>query len=269
MRAGRQLRGTVGVLKGIGCFDSGAGGLTVVRRILAQRPDAAVTYLADGLHWPYGERSMTEVAWFTRQAVQRLQAEGLDPVIIACNTGSVAWPAPERGPGGTVLDMLAPVRDEIARRSPRRVLVLATRATVDSGRYLADMQAACPRTTFTAMAAQGLVSLVEEGQWTHDAAIKSARAGIEADPQADLVVLACTHFGAVTEVFEELLGAERVLDPGMLVARQALATSIPAGDLRLLTTGRDPRRLRRAALRILGHLQRPLRVERVQEVVSP
>lgn len=260
----------MGGLKGIGCFDSGAGGLTVVRRILQERPDAAVTYLADGIHWPYGERSMAQVGGFTRRGVERLEAEGLGPVVIACNTGSVAWPAEERPAGSDVIDMLAPVRAEIARRAPERVLVLATRATVDSGRYLSAMQAACPATHFTQVAAQDLVSLVEQGNWTQDSALASARAALAKAPRADLVVLACTHFGAVTEVFEELLGDARVLDPGVLVARRALAAGpIPAGELRLLTTGRDLRRLRRAALRILGHLGRPVRVERVEEVVAP
>ncbi|MHB1937547.1 MAG: glutamate racemase [Acidobacteriaceae bacterium] len=213
----------------IGVFDSGFGGLTVLRALLPQIPGAEFFYLGDTARLPYGSKSQATVARYAVESAQLLESYGADYLVIACNTASaLALDAIRSAAHVPVLGVIETGADSAAAASVSRdVLVLATQATVDSHAYaracaahgLRSIEKACPL----------LVPLIEEG-WIDSPVtrevlriyLEQAQAEAKADGLVfDTVLLGCTHYPLLRGLLRESLPEDvTILDSAESTARR-------------------------------------------------
>ncbi|CAN5606414.1 glutamate racemase [soil metagenome] len=214
----------------IGVFDSGFGGLTVLRALLPLIPGAHYLYLGDTARLPYGAKSQTTIARYAVESARFLVDHGAQMLVIACNTATaLALPEISAAVPVPVVGVIEPVvAAASAGRSNTEVLVLATQATVQSHAYLA----ACTRHNLkaTEKACPLLVPLVEEGWIDHPVTrdvlrIYLAEALATCTPTA--VLLGCTHYpllaGPIEQMLKELNSAATIIDSAEATA-QAAAT---------------------------------------------
>lgn len=229
----------------LGVFDSGVGGLTILRRLRARLPAHDFVYLADQAHVPYGDRGDAELLALIRQNVAFLEEAGADAIVVGCNTScavaaDAGWPATSI----PILDLIVSAAGAVARSGARRVGVLATSATVRTRAYTRAIRALVPDARVEEVAAPALVPLVEAGasQAEKLAAVAAACAAFPDD--LETLVLACSHFPVLEPAFTELYGA-RVprIDPALEHAEEATALvaarALPPGSgrVRYMTTG--------------------------------
>lgn len=211
----------------LGVFDSGFGGLTVLRAIRARLPSLSTCYFGDNARAPYGTRSEDEIFAFTLEGVRFLFAQGCPLVILACNTASARAlrriqqeVLPKEFPDRRVLGVIRPTVEALASL-PKPVGVFATPATVTSGAWTAE----CAHLGFspTQVAGAGLVDLVERGEETSTEAERLvqtyAQALLAARPDVRTAVLGCTHYPLLFPLFRRALPADvGILSQGDLVA---------------------------------------------------
>ncbi len=230
-------------------FDSGHGGLTVLRALVARLPERVFLYLGDHGHAPYGERADAEIYDLTRASVTRLGDRGCRLVLLACNTAAAValrrlqqdW-LPGAYPDRRVLGVFVPMVEAVtevpwhleapptetqpggARREPAMVGVFATRRTVASGAYPREIAKRAPQIRVVQQACPGLVGLIEAG--AAPAELEAAIAGHVGDFAAQLegampdsVILGCTHYPLVAGTFAAALpGGARLHSQPELVA---------------------------------------------------
>ncbi|HTK59617.1 MAG TPA: glutamate racemase [Candidatus Baltobacteraceae bacterium] len=196
----------------IGIFDSGIGGLTVVRALRVARPDLSYVYLGDTARAPYGTKSPETIRRYAEDCVDFLLGQGAKAIIIACNTASsvAAGHLRARHPGLPIFEVVGPaVRAAHAASHARRIGLIGTRATVSSGVYEKLLKELDPDVEVFARHAQLLVPLVEEG-WVDEPETSSIivkyvtplrEAGI------DILILACTHFPVLAGRIDAAMGA--------------------------------------------------------------
>jgi glutamate racemase len=224
----------------IGVFDSGFGGLTVLKALLKRMPGARFVFLGDTARLPYGSKSRRTIARYAAESAQFLvEQQEAEFLVIACNTASaLALDAIEESVSVPVLGVIRPGAAAAAASSKSKdVMVIATEATVASHAYAAACQAnglravekACPL----------LVPLVEEGWVDHPVTAEVVRIYLaellaearEAGQSPDTLVLGCTHYPLLRSVFE------RTVPEGVAVIDSAEATAAEAA--RLVLNGRD------------------------------
>ena len=242
----------------IGVFDSGVGGLTVLRALRAELPAESFIYLGDTARLPYGTKSEHTVARYALQAADALIERGIKCLVVACNTASAAaLPAlQERYAELPVIGVIEPgARAACAASKSGRIAVLATESTVRGGAYTQAITRLRPDARVTAIACAIFVALAEEG-WT-DGAVAQAAAARYLQPlldaaslAPDTLVLGCTHFPMLTGVIAAALGAGTgIVDSARTTAdavcaelerlqllRPALAPLPPAAALQFLAT---------------------------------
>lgn len=210
----------------IGIFDSGLGGLTVLRRVRAELPEEPLLYFADQAHVPYGGRSDEELRGLLRRNVGYLEAQGVDAIVMGCNTTCAigrryGWP-PASVP---ILDLIDAAAEAVANLGARRIGVIATQATANSGEYGAAIRARVPASEVQEVGAPALVPLVEAGILAGPvarAAVLEACAPFVRP--LDILVLACTHYPLLDEHFEAAFGSALPrLDPSLAQAARAVA----------------------------------------------
>jgi glutamate racemase len=244
----------------LGLFDSGLGGLTVVKRVRALLPEHALLFLADQAHVPYGDRAPDDLHRLLVQNVRWLDQQGVDAIVMACNTSCAIaddFGYPEvRAP---ILDLIESAAIAIHDAGYRRVGVLATAATVETGAYAKKIRAIAPHVRVDEVAAPALVPLVEAGSLDGEAtrlAVAEACARLPRD--VDAVILACTHYPVLDAHFAAILGAGVArIDPAIeqagrtaaLVAARSIAAG--TGRTRYVTTG-DVDAFRASVQRLMG-----------------
>jgi glutamate racemase len=255
----------------IGVFDSGVGGLTVLRAIRAALPHESAVYLGDTARVPYGTKSRDSVLRYSLQASRQLVDRGIKLLVVACNTAS-ALSLPELRAELAPLPVLGVVEpgaeSAVAASAAQRHLVLATEATVAQRAYTRAIRTLAPRAEVEELACSLFVALAEEG-WT-DGAVAAAAAHSYLGPvtarpageRPDSVILGCTHFPLLADTIRAELGPEpSIVDSATatarsvaaLVERDALATDARGrGDLRLLVTDSSTARFARLGSRFLG-----------------
>jgi len=214
----------------IGVFDSGVGGLTVLKELRRQLPGESTIYLGDEARMPYGERETGEVLRFTREAMRWFAATA-EPklVVIACNTATaVALEAVREGSAIPVIGVIRPgAAAALSATSRRAVGVLATRLTVRSGAYVRAIRDLDPLVDVVQQAAPRLVPLIERGAARSEEAHAAVREyvgpmlseGAAVDPGVDTILLGCTHYPLVRWAVEEAAGpAVRVVDSATTTA---------------------------------------------------
>ena len=234
----------------IGVFDSGVGGLTVLRALQAALPDENYIYLGDTARLPYGTKSVETVVRYALQAADELVARDVKALVIACNTASAAalGALRERFAPLPVIGVIEPgAQAACAASVSGRIAVIATEGTVRNGAYQQAIARLRPDAVVQAVACQLFVALAEEG-WTEGEVAEAAAARylkpLFADRAAapDALVLGCTHYPALCGVIAATIGsAVRIVDSAETTARATQAT-LRAADL--LRTGSGPGTLR-------------------------
>jgi glutamate racemase len=247
----------------IGIFDSGVGGLSVLKAVRLQLPNEPVIYLADQAHVPYGPRPLVEVRSFAEGITRYLLSQHAKIIVVACNAASAAALQHLRQafPEIPFVGMEPAVKPAAERTQSGIVGVLATPATFQGALYASVVERFAQEVTLLQDTCPGLVAQIEAGQLDapetrrilEDALRPMLARGI------DTVVLGCTHYPFIIPLIEEIAGAGvRVIDPAPAVARQVgrvleahglLNPSPEPAEVRYTTTG-DTRQL--AAL--LPHL---------------
>ena len=193
----------------IGIFDSGVGGLTVVRAILDQLPNESILYLGDTARGPYGPRPLAEVRTFALESLDFLVEQGVKAIVIACNTASAAMLRDARERYAVpVVEVIQPaVQRAVAATRSGRIGVIGTRATIDSKAYL-DAFAAAPQLQITSVACPLFVEYVERGETSGPDIIAIAREYLDPIMGADVdtLVLGCTHYPLLTGVISYVMG---------------------------------------------------------------
>jgi glutamate racemase len=223
--------------QGIGVFDSGVGGLTVVRALRRRLPGEDIVYLGDTARVPYGSKSPRTVERYSLTCQGFLLERGVKLVMIACNTAS-AQALPALVAASPVIGAVDPgATSALAASRGRHIGVIGTLGTVRSGAYAAAIHARDPSAVLTALACPLLVPLAEEG-WTDDdvAALVARRylAQLFArDPAIDTLVLGCTHYPLMRDVLarvaRELAGHDvAIVDSATAMAEAAHAALGPA-----------------------------------------
>ncbi|MEM1174404.1 MAG: glutamate racemase [Pseudomonadota bacterium] len=219
----------------IGVFDSGVGGLTVLKAMRGALPNEHFLYLGDTARLPYGTKSPASIARYASQATSALSERGIKLLVVACNTASaVALQALDQ--------LLAPVPvvgvvepgAAAAVAAGRRHLVLATEATVRLGAYRDAIQRLSADASVRELACEMLVALAEEG-WTDDDISRQClrrylQPVFDAGYRPDTVILGCTHFPLLKQAVDD------VVEPGTRVVDSASTT---AATVKALLSSRD------------------------------
>ncbi|WP_080905281.1 glutamate racemase [Parabacteroides sp. Marseille-P3160] len=201
----------------IGVFDSGYGGLTILREFLNLLPQYDYLYLGDNARAPYGTRSFEVVYEFTRQAVQTLFEQGCPLVILACNTASAKalrtiqqHDLPRFAPENRVLGVIRPTVEVINSISrTKHVGVLGTAGTISSQSYALEIKKLFPDITVTGEACPMWVPLVENNESHSPGADYFVKKHLDHilsfDPQIDTLILGCTHYPLLTDKIRRYL----------------------------------------------------------------
>jgi glutamate racemase len=201
----------------IGVFDSGVGGLTVLRELRRQLPGERLVYLADLAHFPYGPRYQDEVRGFAHRIIEHLATHDVKLVVIACNTATAAalQSARERF-DVPIVGVIAPGAQAAAQHTRNgRVAVISTEGTFASQQYLHAIKEANPGIGVLAKAAPDLVDIVEQGDADTPRAEASLRAHLAEvfDWGADTLVLGCTHYPLLRPALARVVGRRlRIVD---------------------------------------------------------
>jgi len=249
----------------IGVYDSGFGGLTVLRALRAALPHQDFVYLGDAGRAPYGGRDVDTILDFAEQCVERLFGEGCRLVVVACHTVScvalrhLQLRYAAGGGDRRILGVTIPAAEAATARSAGRIGVVATARTVASHTWITEIAKLGPHEVVQ-VAAPLLAPIVEEGWETSEIARLAVARYVEHLPSVDTVVLGCTHYPLLLPAFEAALPADvRVLDPSPFVAgrlvdwlaRHPSFDRPGVGSLRVLCTG-DPASFARHGERFLG-----------------
>ncbi|MFZ2086936.1 MAG: glutamate racemase [Desulfobaccales bacterium] len=213
----------------IGVFDSGFGGLVVLREFLAVLPQYDYLYLGDNARIPYGTRSDRVVIRFTQQAVDFLFRQGCQLIILACHTASAKALRtiqqkylPEHYPERRVLGVLIPTVEEALAASPRkRIGVIGTEGTVTSRSFEIELHKLDPTVQVFQRACPLLVPLIEEGEqdWEGTTMILRRYLGPIQQALVDTLILGCTHYSILHDrVAAGMGGGARLICSGQVTA---------------------------------------------------
>jgi glutamate racemase len=269
----------------IGVFDSGHGGLTVLRALVRALPDRGFVYLGDNAHAPYGDRAPEDIYRLTLAGLERLFGLGCRLIVVACNTAAAiglrrlqqTW-LPLHHPDRRVIGVLVPMVEAVTgvpwmaeikagrlRGEQRTIAVFATRHTVQSGAFVHEIRKRAAEITVVQQACPSLVRLIEQAapltelrpEVQHYAAELMARLDCIAPSAA---ILGCTHYPLVQPLFAEALpdGVELLSQPDITakslaayLARHPEFDDADGGPPRLYTSG-PPARVSELASRFCG-----------------
>lgn len=206
----------------IGVFDSGVGGLTVLRELRRQLPHENFLYFGDTARLPYGTRSPAEIRQFVREILDWMQAEGCKLVVMACNTSSaLALEALQPDYTMPLIGLIQPAA-RVAVQRGRRIGVISTVATAQSRAYRQALREANPQVQVWEIGCPEFVPLVEQ-QRIHDPHTLRVAAQYLApliEAQVDTLIYGCTHYPHLAPVIRQLVPAStHLLDPAEAVTR--------------------------------------------------
>lgn len=195
----------------IGIFDSGLGGLTVVRQLQAKLPNENFIYLGDTARVPYGTRSKEIIRKFSLEDANFLLSKKVKCIIIACNTSSaVAGETLERTLDIPVFDVIKPAL-KYANSISKKVGVIGTRATIGSRAYKVKESVACPL----------FVPFIEEGETKSKALELVAKNYLKNFNDVDTLILGCTHYPIIEKLIQKIVGKKvKLINPEKLVVAE-------------------------------------------------
>lgn len=204
----------------VGVFDSGIGGLTVLREIWNEVPEESTIYFGDNSRSPYGTKSRSTIIRYSLQNMKFLESKGVKMIVVACNTASAyAYEELKKRAGVPVVEVVTPGADVACRATKNgKIGIIATKGTISTGVYkkavedraeelgmknIEIFQQACPL----------FVSLAEEGWWDKEVTKLTAEEYLKPlkDAGVDTLVMACTHYPLLSKVIQEVMGDNVVL----------------------------------------------------------
>jgi len=204
----------------VGVFDSGIGGLTVLREIWNEVPEESTIYFGDNSRSPYGTKSRSTIIRYSLQNMKFLESKGVKMIVVACNTASAyAYEELKKRAGVPVVEVVTPGADVACRATKNgKIGIIATKGTISTGVYKKAVedraeelgmknidiyQQACPL----------FVSLAEEGWWDKEVTKLTAEEYLKPlkDAGVDTLVMACTHYPLLSKVIQEVMGDNVVL----------------------------------------------------------
>ncbi|HUG72206.1 MAG TPA: glutamate racemase [Steroidobacteraceae bacterium] len=263
----------------IGVFDSGIGGLTVLRALVKRLPGEDFIYLGDTARLPYGTKTAATVERYAQQAVFALVRRGVKAVVVACNTASAAaLPALAAGnPGLPIVGVIEPgALAAVAATRSGRIGVIATEGTVRGGAYQSEIQRLLPAAQVAAVPVTLFVALAEEG-WIEGEVVEAAARRYlaplfqDSATAPDVLVLGCTHFPPLAGAIRKVVGKSVQIVDSAITTAEALEGLLNASHLAsggadgicqfLVTDGEE--RFARIGRTFLGRAIAPSAVERV------
>jgi glutamate racemase len=249
----------------IGIFDSGLGGLTVVKEIIHHLPNERIVYFGDTARVPYGTKSAETIIRYSREIVRVLLKHKVKMVVVACNTASsLALDILKKEFDVPVLGVIEPgARKAVEVTRNKRIGIIATSSTVKSGRYTQKIIQLDKYIVVTSQACPLLVPLVEEGWFDHAVTYQVARQylGDMKKNKIDTLILGCTHYPLLKGVLHNVMGPKvQLVDSArevamqvkdLLVKRRLLRTRLSPCQHTFIVTD-EPKQFQRLALRFLG-----------------
>ncbi len=249
----------------VGVFDSGVGGLSVLRALLRGLPGESYYYVADSANCPYGSRPAAEIRRLSLGIGRYLVSLGAKALVVACNTASAAGldSLREATPGVPVVGMVPAVKPAAQRTRSGVVGVLATPATFDGRLFTEVVEHHAHGARILSQTCHGLVERIETGELDGPGIEALLRSYVEPllDAGADTLVLGCTHYPFIAPVLRRIVGeGVEMLEPSEAIARQTARVLerdgllAPAGGcaLRTYATTGPPAAFEVALLRLLG-----------------
>lgn len=218
----------------IGVFDSGFGGLTILRELRKALPDYDFMYLGDNARAPYGSRPFETIYRYTLEAVKALFDRGCPLVILACNTASARAlrtiqqdDLPKIAPENRVLGIIRPTAEEAGSFSKTGHLgILGTPGTVASGSYPLEIAHFFPHLKVTEQACPLWATLVENGETDSEGTRffvgRDIQSLLAKDPEIDALLLACTHYPLLLPVIQKIVPHLRIVSQGAIVAQKTV-----------------------------------------------
>ncbi len=194
----------------VGVFDSGLGGLTVVREITRQLPEENIVYFGDTARVPYGSKSQSTVIHYTEQILRFLYTKDVKAIVVACNTVSAyALEEVKHSVPVPIIGVVIPGARVAAHATVNgRVGVIGTEATVHSGLYTRIIQEMAPGVQVFSKACPLFVPLVEEGLWKDSVTTEIAARYLSElkDADVDTLIMGCTHYPLLRSTIREVIG---------------------------------------------------------------
>lgn len=209
----------------VGVFDSGVGGLTVAREIMRNLPSEKIVYFGDTARVPYGNKSRDNIIRYSRQIIHFLMEQEVKAIVIACNTASaLAMDEVRKEFDIPILGVIEPGARVAAQETQnKRVGVIGTVATINSGIHKEYLKELDPEITVVGKACPLFVPLVEEG-WRHDPVTDQV---VERylqemkDEKVDTLILGCTHYPLIRSAIREFMGEDvRLVNPAYETAQE-------------------------------------------------
>jgi glutamate racemase len=248
----------------VGVFDSGMGGLTVLHECLVTMPHEDFVYLGDAARLPYGPRPAEDVRRFAGEIAGYLEAQGVKMIVVACNTAtSAALPDLQERLDVPVVGVITPeAHAAVQTTRNRRIGLLATQGTVQSGRYERLVRTLDAGVRMVSVACPRLVPLIESADPYAAETTEAVReyAAPLKEVGVDTVILGCTHYPLIRPIFQRVFGRgvalvfsaeETAREVAETLARKAIENAPQReGSYRFLTTG-DPETFRSMGARFL------------------
>ncbi|MDC7291633.1 glutamate racemase [Blautia schinkii] len=227
----------------VGVFDSGVGGLTVAREIMRNLPSEKIVYFGDTARVPYGSKSKETIIRYSRQIIRFLQEQQVKAIVVACNTASAfALDAVRDELDIPIIGVIEPgARVAAEETKNKRVGIIGTIGTVDSGIHADYLKMLDPQITVIAKACPLFVPLVEEG-WLHDSVtLEVAGRYLKEfkDEEVDTLILGCTHYPLLRSTIRTVMGEDvRLVNPAYETALELLRL-LKEKDLLSTGTGQE------------------------------
>ncbi|GCD77378.1 glutamate racemase [Thermaurantimonas aggregans] len=208
----------------IGIFDSGVGGLTVAKAIMAELPNEDILYFGDTAHLPYGEKSREAIIRYSVEISEFLYSKGIKILVIACNSASAAayealcehW-----GLKLPIVNVIDPVVDYVCKKGFQKIGIIGTKATINSGVYTAKLLKACNKIEVKAKPTPLLAGMIEEGLYGTEVSKSLIRHYLEGEhfEKMEGLILGCTHYPLIQpEVSAFFNHTIQILDTPKIVA---------------------------------------------------
>ncbi|MDP2939549.1 MAG: glutamate racemase [Candidatus Omnitrophota bacterium] len=254
-------------MKAIGVFDSGVGGLTVVKELMRQLPNEDIIYFGDTARVPYGTKSKETIIRFSLENILFLLRQEVKLIVVACNTSSsIALTTLKRHFKIPIMGVIsAGVKEAVYATKNKRVGVIATSATINSLAYTNEIKRIDSSISVFALACPLFVPLVEEG-WlkqkiAFDIVLKYLKPLEEA--RVDTLILGCTHYPLLKSLIKKAMGRDvRLIDSAKLVAAEVKQVILEEGLSKAKSNGKpyynfwvsdEPNKFKELAKRFLGY----------------
>ena len=214
----------------IGVFDSGFGGLSILKHLQKELPKYDFIYLGDNARTPYGSRSFDTIYEYTRQCVFQLFEMGCPLVVLACNTASAKAlrtiqqvDLPKKYPNHRVLGIIRPIAEESQSFSANQILgLLATKGTISSKSYDIEVSKHSPKVALYSQACPMWVPLVENNTWKTPGGLfflkEDVNKLIQQNPKINTILLACTHYPHLKKELSKYFPKINFIEQGPIVA---------------------------------------------------